>query len=1147
MALLLAPPPWVDDAAVGPVRLDAEDFVGDLSWVAQDDAASGGSVVQHRNALELSGMPFPRSSRPVTVYVRIRPGCARAECLLYTAQGGNRQALSTIETTTRGEWQWLRFPPAFAGETGDQFSIGFKAHEAAQQPTLLDAVVIATDETLKPHTLDAAPALFSHDPLALVARCAAAPEIDGRGDDACWENTVACTNFQVVRSQAPAKADTAARACYDENNLYFLFTCEEPLLDVRMQRRHEFCANATERDGKVSVDDACVILLDPGCCGAGIYDFFVNALGTIEDAGCTPPDLWSSRDKAWNANAMAAGETGDGTWTVEVAIPFFDLTGRAPQPGEVWQACLGRIAKARSESSSWNLSDRGFHEPVRWGGLMFAGPTPGLALDVPRTLELGKNTCTVRLTPLPEDLGGVYVATRIASQSAVRHMVEFVPLDREPVGVNHEFRIEEEGALAIDHAVLDAATLRPLYRTPKSRRGVKSSLATVHLACDGPYTLFLNDEVIATGPQAEPAEIAAPLQQGANVFALKLDKGTAAVRIETPDWTPDHARWKMASPDVADAALAQTDDASWQTAPTAGQHEGLGPRIGQPGQPVVLRHTLLWQKTRLWPTPKPALYLARNSNQHVTFIADGLPGKKLLDWTAHLAVPPAFDILGATGYYGEGRDYQPEFVCEVLGEREVAGRTMRLATISATKPIAANRHYIMSLFNAFVRYPVEAGEPMDEETGFLYWTEANDSTMIEPVQSIPVRLLPPLDGRQPKRLVCQLWGSFFSAMDNRPMREAALETARAAGINDLVGGDRWTGDHAHECNMRHTICINFQAWSLGMADYLEQHPDQRLIGQDGKPNDEHVCMTHLLDDAWPAVAEKLKAKIEAVQPDTLDYDYEYPPYDAPHACYCPRCLAAFRAFEGLPDDVDLSPEIIKDKHNEEWVDFMARRVARMFRKFKDEIHRIAPGTEFSVYSGYQGADNPQRYGVNWQYVGELQAVDQIGCGYGRPAERVAATVEAASGIATVFGALHHPHNPEDLTPPTPFTKARLLRRALDATGGILVYDRQPLDGRSWSAIAETTRLIAAYEDLFLDGTLSALAGLDESQVQRVDHGSVNLVCVMNGTRNEATYVISIPPSLGQGREFYGGAIAAGGETIDCVIPAGDTAVYVFGK
>jgi hypothetical protein len=123
--------------------------------------------------------------------------------------------------------------------------------------------------------------------------------------------------------------------------------------------------------------------VDPAGTGRNVLDFTVNALGTIADAKCAGPDLWETRDVHWNSGARAAGVIGETSWTVEMAIPFADLCGRTPHLGEAWQACLGRIARARKETTSWNPSDRGFHDPYVLGTLVFGGPGPGVVLTAP--------------------------------------------------------------------------------------------------------------------------------------------------------------------------------------------------------------------------------------------------------------------------------------------------------------------------------------------------------------------------------------------------------------------------------------------------------------------------------------------------------------------------------------------------------------------------------------------------------------------------------------------------------------------------------------------------------------------------------------------------------------------------------------------
>jgi len=161
--------------------------------------------------------------------------------------------------------------------------------------------------------------------------------------------------------------------------------------------------------------------------------------------------------------------------------------------------------------------------------------------------------------------------------------------------------------------------------------------------------------------------------------------------------------WKLASADTKDAARAGLDDGPWPLAARVANHPQWGPVVGIPGKPVVLRRTLLWEKTRVWPTPEPAFYLARGSTQHSSAIADGLPGRRIEGWTVTVAAPPPIEIVGSSGFYGTTSPDPPQFRWTQFGMQTVNGRTMRLAKVAADKPILAGRHPIMSLFGLFLR------------------------------------------------------------------------------------------------------------------------------------------------------------------------------------------------------------------------------------------------------------------------------------------------------------------------------------------------------------------------------------------------------------------------------------------------------------
>ncbi len=1137
----LAPELQVYDAEVGPWLLEAEDYAMQRNTVANEPNASGGAVCRAGAWLSLGGLPFPRTSRPVTVYAKVKSAHANDSFRLMTTQGGHKQSLRAMNADEPNQWRWLAFGPLVAGEVGDCFVFESFREKDSVGDASIDCLVISTREGLSAEELAAAAPLAGSRPMALVAQAETPPSIDGKADDACWRHTVALRGFVGVGGTFPAQAETTVRLCYDQTHLYAFFQCDEPILNVAQQRRHEFLARVTDRDGNVSEDDAVVMLLqsEPG---KPVYDFTVNALGAVADAKCQDGNLWATRDIAWNSRTEARGMIGEDVWTVEMAIPWADLGG-PPQVGDAWRAVVGRLARARRESTSWNLSNRGLHDPVQMGRLVFGGPAIGLTLNGPSGLQIGRNELTAAVQSRPGACQGLYLFSHLALPAAMQHDIRFAAVSSEARAETLTFDVPAESELQTAFGALDAATLQPLYLTPRFPRAVKISSATLRIASEGPYELHVNDELVSRGAKAGVQEVNVPLRRGANVVALKLLEGTAAVRIEAGDHGVGSEAWKMAD-DGPKALASATDDGDWPNAAVIGRHAQLGAVVGRPGRPTVLRHTLLLQKTRIWPTPDPAFYVAQGVTSHVVVITDGLKNRKLRDWTTYMAVPLDYEVVGSTGFYGTTNEAQPKFHCEPLGETQVQGRPMRVVKITADKRLLSGRHLIMSQFQAFVRY-VGPAQPAESETTFLIWSEANGGSVTEGPQSFKVRLLPEVQGRQAKKLFWQLWGGWLSNMDDPAMREHVLAAAQEAGFTNIVGGDQWTTDRAPHYGMTHTVGINFESWNINLRPYLEKNLDARLINQKGEPNDTLMCTSFLLADGWTGAEAALKDRLDKSHPHCVDYDYEYGPANGPHSCYCPRCLSAFREFAGLGADVALDATVVRSDYWSQWIDFMAHRAARVCKRFKESVQRLYPGTRFSVYSGYQTPENPERYGIDWRYIGDLQAADHAGCGYGRPVEAIAATIEALKGIPLVGGALLVPYDTSATTPQRPLNPAWLLRVLLDSTGGVLVYERSTMDGRSWHAMGEATRLAAAHEDVFLNGRRSELPGHDLSHVQVVAHGKTTLVCVLNPTGAPVNYRIALPLAAGAGREFYGERPVAAGEVVDITLEAGRAAVYVL--
>ena len=61
----------------------------------------------------------------------------------------------------------------------------------------------------------------------------------------------------------------------------------------------------------------------------------------IDHRGWTNDSCWG--DSTWDPKWFVAAKQDDGVWTVEAAIPLAELTGRPPQPRDIWAIGIQRV------------------------------------------------------------------------------------------------------------------------------------------------------------------------------------------------------------------------------------------------------------------------------------------------------------------------------------------------------------------------------------------------------------------------------------------------------------------------------------------------------------------------------------------------------------------------------------------------------------------------------------------------------------------------------------------------------------------------------------------------------------------------------------------------------------------------------------
>ena len=1140
-----APQTW--DRAVAPVRFEAEEFCADADKVVEGAGRSGGDAVSDARYFLLKGIPCPRTSRPIHVFLRVKMPESEGYFSIMSSGVSGSQRLNRMQGELTKGWQWVSDKALGAAMVGNTFNVAYYGPKEPKKAAVVDAVVITTEADPTAEELDNAHEVrLTGEPCFGVGRVKEPPVLDGHVEERCWQRTPILTDFVTVGACRRAEQQSEMRFCYDEENLYWFFRGEQWVLEKARQQLHEFKKNVTERDGKVWHDDCVLLLADPGGEEERTFDVFVNALGTVADSRMSGENLWGSRAVEFDADVEAVCRTDEGYWTVEARMSFEGLGVKPPEAGDSWRVIVGRILQAQKETSSWNLCGIGFHDTAAFARMEFLEAGASVVVKLPERLQLGDNELGAEvITDSPES--GHYMFWRLADKAGTAGSWAFCE-NNGPIVTS--VVVSREGETKLSYGVLDAVTLRPVLISPQYPRSVKSSVAEVRIESAGPYRLYVNGVQIAAGESGKRDDvIKAFLQKGVNAFGLALDKGVADVEIEAGGMkVTERGKWRLAPAEVEDFSGAKVDAREWAVTPA---QEGEGGRrlIGKAEGASRMRLTVLWEDTRIFPNSQPAFYVCRGTNQHLTVVARGLPGHRLEGYRCHLALPAELELVGVTGYYGV-IETQPHFTIEAEGEVEYDGVKYRHYTVVADKAIRyRDKVRILELFNVFVRYDEAAGEPEDRAYRLYYGIEALDGNIVEVMRPLAIRILPKPEGKQPSKLVWQLWGSFFGAMNRGEMKAATLETMREAGFNNMVSGELETSELGDGLGIDNVMGINFAAWSINMEPWLAENPDKALVDKDGKASKQFACTSAVLNEAYPYIDTDLKGKIADRHCDYVDWDYESGVMTGYLSCFCPRCLTAFRKYADIGDDVGLSPQTIEEEHLEKWTGFMNLRMAQLARKFKDTCHGAEPPARFSVYSGYQSEDTKWRYGVNWELIGELEAVDHAACGYGRNYQTVRATVKALKGIPLVCGQIMSPYDRNSDNVLWPLTRAVLLRRLFDSTGGLMVYDSMPVGGRSWQASADVSRLAAEYEDVFLKGDFVAVEGVaaEVDWLGARKHEGTLLVAVMNLTSQEKQYGLTMPQGYKEVREFYSGKPLAGGEKVEVTLAAGEALVYVLSE
>jgi len=168
-----------------------------------------------------------------------------------------------------------------------------------------------------------------------VAKCRftdAKPYLDGKFDDACWQNHQPLALKDAIHETAK-DYPTEALLSYDDKFLYIALRCKHPV------GKGTPPAKERPRDADLRAFDRVSILLDVD------RDYSTCFHLQVDQRGCVREDCWG--DVRWNPQWFVAVRGEEDGWFIEAAIPLHELTGDPIARGSAWACNVVRILPGR--------------------------------------------------------------------------------------------------------------------------------------------------------------------------------------------------------------------------------------------------------------------------------------------------------------------------------------------------------------------------------------------------------------------------------------------------------------------------------------------------------------------------------------------------------------------------------------------------------------------------------------------------------------------------------------------------------------------------------------------------------------------------------------------------------------------------------
>jgi len=227
-------------------------------------------------------------------------------------------------------------------------------------------------------SLSASPLTANDQNQFAISRAISPPKIDGRLDDAVWQDAVVIDGLyqNTPRYHEPATEETLIRLAYDDDYLYIS-------AELRDSDPEGIVATQLIQGRSIDSDDRFFVAVDTFDSKRNDYFFQVNANGVRSEA------LRENNSRFigdWTAIWQAASQISETGWSTEMAIPFKSLSFDPAL--ETWTFNFGRWIVRKQEFDILSSKDRLWWAIDNIPKCCIEGIHQGLGLDIVPSLNI---------------------------------------------------------------------------------------------------------------------------------------------------------------------------------------------------------------------------------------------------------------------------------------------------------------------------------------------------------------------------------------------------------------------------------------------------------------------------------------------------------------------------------------------------------------------------------------------------------------------------------------------------------------------------------------------------------------------------------------------------------------------------------------